>query len=214
MSREGHYREEDTHVKEALYQARPALVIASFALMPAVAQAKFPATCVVEAKCHYYINSTSPSPATLLKEGEDRATLSGGAAHVVQRGQARCTCQIAAVAEDIENPVGGGAGRGETENFAVADCFAAGCEPATLLEMDVTAEKLPWASELTENQEENKVTTKRENVIRDHTLAVGPGVQWLNSSTMMTVSVSPMPRPWACNTPCIASSVKDWRRSW
>ena len=57
------------------------------------------------------------------------------------------------------------------------------CEPATLLEMDVTAEKLPWASELTENQEENKVTKKLENVIRDHTLAVGPGVQWLNGST-------------------------------
>ena len=71
----------------------PALVIASFALMPAVAQAKFPATCVVEAKCHYYINSTSPSPATILKEGEDRATLSWGEAHVLDRGRHAVTCQ-------------------------------------------------------------------------------------------------------------------------
>ena len=103
------------------------------------------------------------------------------------------TCQHAVVG-DIENPVGGAAGRGETESWAVADCFAQGCEPATLLEMDMTAEKLPWASELTESQEENKVTKKLENVIRDHTLAVGPGVQWLTGTQMIRVSASPIPR--------------------
>ena len=153
--------------KKLSIRLAPALALASFALMPAVAQAKFPATCVVEAKCHYYINATSPSAFTILKEGEDKATLSWGV-WTYSLAAGTVTCQNAAIG-DIENPVGGGAGRGETENFAASDCFADGCEPAQFLEMDVTAEKLPWASELTENHEENKVTQKtRKRYPRPH----------------------------------------------
>ncbi len=95
----------------------PLLTIAAFAMMPVAAQAV----------PHYFRNGA------LIPEGRK-----GAADHLVGHTHAhlrrsKITCKKAD-AENVENPVGGGAGRDETVIFYLYECTAAECPAETRLE--------------------------------------------------------------------------------
>jgi hypothetical protein len=137
--------------KKLLLSVAPLLVTVAFAAMPAVSQAT----------PQFYKNNT------LIKSGENVPTISWGTLNLAAGGTT-VTCQNAALAYilNVSN-----AGKGETVNFATANCsLSTGeCKPSQGLEVVVTAEELPWGLELEEGTFSAKPT------VRQRTLAEPPG---------------------------------------
>ena len=95
-------------------------------------------------------------------EGVKAATISWGTL-ALQSGAGTVTCRTVSGGY-VENPTGGGAGRGATESFNPYECVGSGCAAA----LDVKAEKLPWSMELTEPEN---------GVIREKSTDVGVRVK-------------------------------------
>jgi hypothetical protein len=121
----------------------PLLVLATFALAPTVAQAA----------PHYFVNGT------LSPEGVKVTTLSYGLLGLGSSAGRPIEC-LNVVGGYVENPVGGGAGVGETNGWAVFNCTDGECEAGggkinVIYENEkapgqVAGKGLNWPSELTE----------------------------------------------------------------
>ncbi len=109
--------------------------------------------------------STNPTPhyyrsGTLIPEGERVPILEWG---VLSRtpvpAGSPATCENAG-GGFVENPIGGGAGVGQTTNFSSYNCAFAGCPPGKVTvegkeyekEFTVDAQSLPWPSTLVEEE--------------------------------------------------------------
>jgi hypothetical protein len=143
--------------KKLLLSVAPLLVTVAFAAMPAVSQAT----------PQFYKNGT------VIPAGQSVPTISWGTLNLAAGGTT-VTCQNAALA-DILNV--SGAGKGETTNFATANCsLSTGeCKPSQGLEVVVTAEELPWGLEL------ESATFAGNPTVRQRTDAAAPGTPGLAS---------------------------------
>lgn len=130
--------------KKLTISLAPLLVIATFALAPAAAQAA----------PHYFVNNG------LSPEGEKVTTLSYGQLSLTaSTGGAPVEC-LNVVGGYVENPAGGGAGAGETNGWGVFNCTDAECEAGggkinVIFENEnspgqVAGKGLNWPSTLTE----------------------------------------------------------------
>jgi hypothetical protein len=117
----------------------PLLATAAFAVTPTEAQA---------APHDWFSNGV------LIPEGEKVPTVSWGTlAFESAAGHVECKNVIAGY---VENPLGGGAGKGAVQNFAPYECSST-CP----VEIEVIAEGLPWPTELVERNGKIKDQTKR-----------------------------------------------------
>ncbi len=116
--------------KKLLLSVAPLLVTVAFAAMPAVSQAT----------PQFYKNGT------VISAGTNVPTISWGTLNLAAGGTT-VTCENAALAYVLNVS---SAGKGETVNFATANCsLSTGeCKPSQGLEVVVTAEELPWGLEL------------------------------------------------------------------
>jgi hypothetical protein len=147
--------------KKLLTVLTAVLIVAALAAMPAVAQAT----------PHYYVNGTK------LPEGERVPILEWGLLTMNQEPETSVrftTCEVAA-GGFIENPVGGGAGSGQTTRFATWNCTNRECPPGevetgeghkyeTQSEIIAPPQDLPWSSLLTE-AEAGKIRTDSTGVV-------------------------------------------------
>ncbi len=128
----------------------PVLATAAFLVMPAVAQAT----------PYWY------SDGVKLPEGKTYPTLSWGTLMIfLSEKTPAWSCENVAIG-DVENPTGGGAGEGETDQFATTDCAWSECPEEDGVELQAHAEGLPWPNVLVESGTQNRVETN------------GGGVEW------------------------------------
>ncbi len=122
--------------KKLLLSLAPVLATAAFLVMPAVAQAT----------PYWY------SDGVKLPEGKTYPTLSWGTLKFESsiRTLLPWSCETVAIG-DVENPTGGGAGEGETDQFAGTDCVDPECFEEDGLEFRMNSEDLPWPSLLFES---------------------------------------------------------------
>jgi hypothetical protein len=165
----------------------PLLAIAAFATMTAAsAQAcVLPAGVTAGSGCHYTNVAIPKAGSPMIAAGTQHATLSWGTLTLKTEGVGSVTCQNALLG-DVENPKpseeeenkgeNNKPGRGETEGWATADCFAAGCENQTFVEMDVVFEELPYANELVEREP---------GVVGVHTLGPSNGLYGIKSENKL-----------------------------
>jgi len=127
--------ETTTMSKKLLIGLAPMLATAAFVVMPAVAQAT----------PHYYVSGVKAA------EGKTFPSLAWGTLTLANSNPAiqPLSCENAVIGDYI-NPTGGGAGEGETDNFATIDCADKECPEESGVELQVHSEALPWASLLVE----------------------------------------------------------------
>jgi len=100
--------------KKVLISLVPLVVTAAFAASPAASLAA----------SHYFKNNV------LIKEGTQVPVISWGTLTLSNEATGSVTCQNAASGY-VENPAGGGAGKGLTQTFTPYNCVSAGC-PAVM----------------------------------------------------------------------------------
>jgi hypothetical protein len=137
--------------KKLFISLAPLLAITAFAVMPMVAQAE---------GTHYYKNGTK------LKEGVKTPTISWGTLTLTS-GAGTVSCKNV-VGGYAENPVGGGAGVGVTQNFATYECVTAECPLETRAEGITNPEKngnKGWFGSITEAEGVSRLETTGVDVI-------------------------------------------------
>lgn len=116
--------------KKLIISLAPVLATAAFVVMPAAAQA---------APHHWFVNGTEAA------QGEKVPTVTWGTLALESAaGKVECKNVIGGYAE---NPTGGGAGKDAVQNFAPYECTST-CP----VEIKITAEALPWPTELVEKE--------------------------------------------------------------
>lgn len=164
--------------KKLFISIAPLLATVAFVAMPATSQAA--TKCVVNLKCHWYVNSGEKgSPAA---EGKAIPVLSWGTLSLSSVKAGSISCKNAILGTN-ENPTGGGPGVDETNNFSSADCVATGCESAGGFEGVVTAEDLPWGAELEQS------TLAGKFVVRNDTRPEPPLTKGLATGTLWQSTV-------------------------
>lgn len=136
--------------KKLLIGLAPVLATAAFVVMPAVAQAT----------PHYYVVGVKAA------EGKTFPSIAWGTLTLASSNPAiqPLSCENAVIGDYI-NPTGGGAGEGETDQFATIDCADTECPEESGVELQVHSEGLPWASLLVESGTKELVETKAATVV-------------------------------------------------
>jgi hypothetical protein len=114
-----------------------------------------------------------------LAQGDPLPTISWGTITLAPETGPAVTCQTASLGYD-ENPAGGGAGTSETDTIATDNCVLSSgeCKGSEGQELQLTAEQLPWASELEVG------TLGGKEVVRDRTFAEPPSTPGFSSDEL------------------------------
>jgi len=136
--------------KKLLIGLAPMLATAAFVVMPTVAQAA----------PHYYVAKV------IAPAGKTFPSIAWGTLTLANSNPAiqPLSCENAIIG-DYTNPTGGGAGEGETDNFATIDCADIECPEESGVELQVHSEALPWASLLVESGTKILLETKSATVV-------------------------------------------------
>jgi hypothetical protein len=98
------------------------------------------------ASAHVYKNGV------IGAEGKKLRTLGWGTLKLTNSNLGEVECHDV-MAGYLENPAGGGSAIGQTQGFVPYECVSASCTALGGSAIEVTAERLPWSTEVTEAEE-------------------------------------------------------------